>query len=237
MSYISAKDLSIGYDGKPVLGEIHFQVEKGNYLCVVGENGSGKTTLMKTILGLIPPINGRILYGDGLKKNQIGYLPQQTELQKDFPASGEEVVLSGFQGKMGMRPFYKKEEKKQADLNMERVHIGGLKHKSYRELSGGQKQRVLLARALCAANDMLVLDEPVTGLDPKVTLEMYDLIADLNHLGITIIMISHDLDAAMKYSSHILHIDKKLFFGPTRDYQSSKQGNDFLQTLKEEEDD
>ncbi len=214
MAQLTCQNLCVGYDGKPVLQDLSFQVFAGDYLCVVGENGSGKSTLMKTILGLQPPISGRILTGDGLRKNEIGYLPQQTMVQKDFPASVREIVLSGCQGRCGSRPFYNKEEKQLALDAMDKMQITQLAKRCYRELSGGQQQRVLLARALCATRKMLLLDEPVSGLDPKVTAEMYALIEKLNcEDGITVIMISHDIAAAVQYASHILHIGDTVFFG------------------------
>ena len=214
MAQLTCQNLCVGYDGKPVLQDLSFQVFAGDYLCVVGENGSGKSTLMKTILGLQPPISGRILTGDGLRKNEIGYLPQQTMVQKDFPASVREIVLSGCQGRCGSRPFYNKEEKQLALDAMDKMQITQLAKRCYRELSGGQQQRVLLARALCATQKMLLLDEPVSGLDPKVTAEMYALIEKLNcEDGITVIMISHDIAAAVQYASHILHIGDTVFFG------------------------
>ena len=214
MAQLTCQNLCVGYDGKPVLQDLSFQVFAGDYLCVVGENGSGKSTLMKTILGLQPPVSGRILTGDGLRKNEIGYLPQQTMVQKDFPASVREIVLSGCQGRCGSRPFYNKEEKQLALDAMDKMQITQLAKRCYRELSGGQQQRVLLARALCATQKMLLLDEPVSGLDPKVTAEMYALIEKLNcEDGITVIMISHDIAAAVQYASHILHIGDTVFFG------------------------
>ena len=214
MAQLTCQKLCVGYDGKSVLQDLSFQVFAGDYLCVVGENGSGKSTLMKTILGLQPPISGRILTGDGLRKNEIGYLPQQTMVQKDFPASVREIVLSGCQGRCGSRPFYNKEEKQLALDAMDKMQITQLAKRCYRELSGGQQQRVLLARALCATQKMLLLDEPVSGLDPKVTAEMYALIEKLNcEDGITVIMISHDIAAAVQYASHILHIGDTVFFG------------------------
>ena len=214
MAQLTCQNLCVGYDGKSVLQDLSFQVFAGDYLCVVGENGSGKSTLMKTILGLQPPVSGRILTGDGLRKNEIGYLPQQTMVQKDFPASVREIVLSGCQGRCGSRPFYNKEEKQLALDAMDKMQITQLAKRCYRELSGGQQQRVLLARALCATQKMLLLDEPVSGLDPKVTAEMYALIEKLNcEDGITVIMISHDIAAAVQYASHILHIGDTVFFG------------------------
>ncbi len=221
MAYITAKDLLLGYDFPIISDSLNFTVNSGDYLCVVGENGSGKTTLMKTLLHLIEPLGGQILCGDGLKKNEIGYLPQQSIVQKDFPASVREIVLSGCMNRSTFRPFYNKEEKELARKNMERMNITELASRCYRELSGGQQQRVLLARALCATGKVLLLDEPVAGLDPLATAQMYELIAKLNEEGITIIMISHDIDAAIKYASCILHIGDEIFFGTKDEYVES----------------
>ncbi len=228
MALITVRDLSLGYEGRAITEKLNFTVNAGDYLCVVGENGSGKSTLMKTLLGLREPLAGEILFGDGLKKNEIGYLPQQTVVQKDFPASVWEIVLSGCQARAGLRPFYNKEEKALARENMERMGITDLEKRCYRELSGGQQQRVLLARALCSARKILLLDEPVSGLDPKVTAEMYSLIRQINKEGITLIMISHDLSAAVRYADHILHIGTTLFFGTKEDYLKSEEGKIFL---------
>ncbi len=228
MAQLTCRDLSVGYDGNPVLQDLNFEILAGDYLCIVGENGSGKSTLMKTILGLQPPVSGKIIVGNGLRKNKIGYLPQQTQIQKDFPASVWEIVLSGCQGRCGSRPFYNKEEKQFAAEAMGKMQITQLERRCYRELSGGQQQRVLLARALCATQKMLLLDEPVSGLDPKVTDEMYRLIWELNRSdGITVIMISHDITAAVKYAGHILHIGNTVFFGTKADYLQSPQGRMF----------
>ena len=219
MAQLTCSDLTLGYEGQEILSNLSFSVDKGDYLCILGENGSGKTTLMKTILGLRKPMSGTISVGDGLSRTEIGYLPQQTSIQRDFPASVKEIVISGFQAQLGFRPFYNKTEKKLAEQNMELMGITHLKKRCYRELSGGQQQRVLLARALCATQKMLLLDEPVAGLDPKVTEEMYELIARLNReRGITVIMISHDIDAALQYATHILHIGKEIFFGTRTKY-------------------
>ena len=228
MAQLTCQNLTVGYDGRTVLQGLNFEVNPGDYLCIVGENGSGKSTLMKTILGLQAPISGTILTGDGLRKNEIGYLPQQTQAQKDFPASVREIVLSGCQGRCGSRPFYSKEEKRLAEENIEKMGIGSLTKRCYRELSGGQQQRVLLARALCATRKMILLDEPVSGLDPRVTAEMYGLIETLNREeGITVMMISHDISAALRYASHILHIGDSVFFGTKADYLQSPQGKVF----------
>lgn len=229
MSLITCNNVALGYEGRPIVTDLNFTVESGNYLCIVGENGSGKSTLMKTLLGLRTPIDGELKFGDGLHKNEIGYLPQQTVVQKDFPASVSEVVRSGCLNKCGLRPFFNSAEKARAAANMEKLGITHLSKRCYRELSGGQQQRVLLARALCATTKLLLLDEPVAGLDPKVTHDMYELIESLNrNEGITVIMVSHDVAAALKYSSHILHVSHKpLFFGMTEDYMKTEYGKAF----------
>ena len=229
MSYIEAKNLIVGYEGEAVGDPISFTVNPGDYLCVVGENGSGKSTLMKTLLNLQKPLGGELEVGDGLKKNEIGYLPQQTPVQKDFPASVREIVLSGCQARCGLRPFYNREEKALAEENMKRMDISDLANRCYRDLSGGQQQRVLLARALCATKKILLLDEPVSGLDPRVTSQMYELIEGLNKEGITIIMVSHDIAAAVRYADHILHIGDTVFFGSKEEYLNSREGRYFLE--------
>ena len=225
MAQLSCQDVALGYEGREIVGNLTFSVNAGDYLCIVGENGSGKSTLMKTILGLRAPMRGEIRVGDGLKRNEIGYLPQQTAVQRDFPASVREIVLSGCQSRAGLRPFYNRAEKRLAAENMEKLGIAALSGRCYRDLSGGQQQRVLLARALCATRKLLLLDEPVSGLDPKVTAELYRLIADLNsNDGITIIMISHDISAALRYATHILHIGDEIFFGTRAEYGRVKGG-------------
>ena len=235
MAQITCKNLTLGYDNRAIQEDLNFSISAGDYLCIVGENGSGKSTLMKTLLHLQQPISGSIELGDGLKKNEIGYLPQQTLVQRDFPASVKEIVLSGCQSRCGLRPFYNKEEKRVAREAMERMMIQDLSDQCYRELSGGQQQRVLLARALCAAQKILLLDEPVSGLDPRVTAEMYQLIRELNKKdGITIIMISHDI-AAVKYATHILHIGESCFFGTKKQYLKSSLGKAFTGQEEEEE--
>ena len=231
MAYLTVQNLSVGYDGHPVAEGISFTVSAGDYLCVVGENGSGKSTLMKTLLRLQEPLSGQILPGDGLRRNEIGYLPQKTAVQRDFPASVREIVRSGCQGRCGLRPFYNREEKALAEEAMERMGIAALAERCFRELSGGQQQRVLLARALCATRKLLLLDEPVAGLDPKATAELYELIASLNREGVAILMVSHDL-AAVDYASHILHIGDRLFFGTREAYLESGAGDAWLAQRK-----
>ncbi len=222
MAYITCKDLVLGYDGRVVTEGISFSVGEGDYLCIVGENGAGKSTLMKTILKLNHPMGGSVEYGDGITRKNLGYLPQQTVVQKDFPASVYEIVMSGNLSNLGFRLFYRKEDKLRAEKSMRRLGIWDLKDECYRNLSGGQQQRVLLSRALVATEKLLLLDEPVSGLDPKVTAEMYQLIRKLNQEGVTVIMISHDIEMATRYASHILHLGgEQMFFGTTEEYKES----------------
>ena len=223
MSYISCKNVYLKYENISVVEDLSFNVEAGDYLCIVGENGSGKSTLVKSILGLKETASGHLHFGDGVTGKNIGYLPQQTTAQMDFPASVYEVVLSGCIGRKGTSIFFSKEQRKSAEENMKKLDILSLKKKCYRELSGGQQQRVLLARALCAADKMILLDEPVTGLDPVVTADFYALLKKLNkQYGITVIMVSHDLFAAVNNASHILHLKKtNSFFGTTSEYLES----------------
>lgn len=228
---LECKNVTLGYEGSIVTEGINFSVSKGDYLYILGENGSGKSTLIKALLCLKPQMSGEILTGDGLSRNEIGYLPQQTVVQRDFPASVSEIVLSGCATRTGFRPFFRASDKKLAADIMKRLEIHDLAVHCYRNLSGGQQQRVLLARALCAARKLLLLDEPVTGLDPKATNEMYELIADLNkNDNITVIMVSHDINAAVKYATHILHIGStQLFFGEKKDYLKSEIGKSFIE--------
>lgn len=233
MALITCENLSFGYEGRALLRSMSFSVEAGNYLCIVGENGSGKSTLMRTILGLQPPLSGKVVLGDGLSRREIGYLPQQTLVQRDFPASVREIVLSGCQGRLGLRPFYGLEEKRRAAEAMEKLGITELENRCYRELSGGQQQRVLLARAVCATEKLLLLDEPVAGLDPLATEEMYRLIETLNKEGTTIIMISHDMHYALGHASHILQIGSDWFYGRKADYLRSAVGRNYLRGGRE----
>lgn len=225
---LTCENLTLSYEGEPVVQNVHFDLNAGDYLCVVGENGTGKSTLLKGILGLIPEEKGTVRFC-GVSKTQIGYLPQQTSLQTEFPASVMEVVLSGFAAKRGLRPFYSTSQKKAAVENMALLDIAGLKKCCYRELSGGQRQRVLLARALCPAEKLLLLDEPVAGLDPLITAEFYACIAQINKMrGIAVVMVSHDMENALKYATHILHLkNTQLFFGKTEDYIKT----DFFQSF------
>ena len=216
---IICNNLALGYDGKAVIENLNFEVNEGDYLCIIGENGTGKSTLIKTLLNLIKPMSGIITTGKDWNENEIGYLPQQTELQKDFPASVWEVVLSGTLSKCGYRPFYSKKEKLLAEENIKKMDIWNLRKKCYRNLSGGQQQRVLLARALCATTNLILLDEPTAGLDPKASTDLYNVVQKLNLSGITVIMVSHDIKASIKYASHILHMGKhRGFFGKKDDY-------------------
>ena len=230
MALIRCENVSIGYEGQIVVKDLNFQIASGDYLCIVGENGSGKSTLVKSLLGLKSVEKGQIIFGDGLRQTEIGYLPQQTDVQKDFPASVYEVVVSGRLNSRGIRPFYTSADKKTAFEKMKMLGIEDLSGQCFRDLSGGQKQRALLARALCATKTLLLLDEPVTGLDPIVTAEFYELIQRINkESGIAVVMVSHDIESAVKYATHILHLQEKvLFLGTAEDYQKSRVGRTFL---------
>ena len=219
MPLIKCENVSIGYEGQTVVKDLNFAIEKGDYLCIVGENGSGKSTLVKSLLGLKSVEKGRITFGDGLRQNEIGYLPQQNDTQKDFPASVYEVVLSGRLNSRGFHPFYTSGDKREAVEKMELLGIRDLERQCFRDLSGGQKQRVLLARALW-----------VTGLDPIVTGEFYQLIRRINRdSGIAVVMVSHDIESAVEDATHILHLQETaLFFGTTEDYRRSRIGRKFL---------
>lgn len=228
MTQINCQGLALGYDSALVRG-LNFTVSAGDYLCILGENGSGKSTLMKTILGLQAPLEGTVSWGDGVKSREIGYLPQQTQAQRDFPATVWEVALSGCQGQCGLRPFYNRKEKEKARQSLRRMDMERFTDRCYRELSGGQQQRVLLARALCAARKVLLLDEPVSGLDPAACRDMYEMIDSLNKKdGMTILMISHDMQAALHYASHILYLGEQIFFGTCEEFIRSVPGRQYL---------
>ncbi len=230
MELVRLTDVSVGYEGKPVASHLSLTLNEGDCLCIVGENGAGKSTLMKTLLNLRAPIEGSIVFSDAIARNEIGYLPQQTQVQRDFPATVWEVVLSGCLNRSGLNPFYSKAQKQTAEEWIARLDIRDLKKRSYRALSGGQQQRVLLARALCATKKLIVLDEPVAGLDPIVTADLYALIQRINREnGITVIMVSHDIGAALQYATHILQVSgDSNFFGTVEEYRQSKLGKLFL---------
>lgn len=230
MAQITGEALTLGYDGKAVLRDLNFTVEAGDYLCIVGENGSGKSTLIKGILGLLKPTGGTLTVAEELKKSGIGYLPQQTAAQRDFPAAVWEVVLSGCLKRRQNRPFYSAAERELAKLNMEKLGITDLKDQCYRELSGGQQQRVLIARALCATDKLLILDEPITGLDPSAIQDFYHLVERLNKKdGVAIVMVTHDLKNVLPYASKILHLKQRtVFYGAPAEYEESPEGREFL---------
>lgn len=220
MTLLECKKLALGYEGQSVLRDLYLTVESGDYLCVVGENGAGKSTLIKGLLRLLRPQSGEIIFS--LKEEEIGYLPQQTHIQKDFPASVMEVVLSGFLGQKRFHPIYSKKEKEIAREKLALLDAVPLARSCFRDLSGGQQQRVLLARALTAAGSLLLLDEPFTGLDPAVSAELYDVIDRLNHEhGVTIIMVSHDLAGALEHAGKILHLGEDTFFGTVEEYRKT----------------
>ena len=208
MSVLNCQNLTIGYENKIIQQNLNFEVKKGDYFFIVGENGAGKSTLMKTILGFIKPLDGKVIFGGDVNRKEIGYLPQQTSIQRSFPATVKEIVLSGCQSRLGLLPFYKTEDVARAEQSIIRMGIKEYENTSFKELSGGQQQRVLLARALCAANSVLLLDEPVKGFDSKMRSEMYSLVQELNKEGLTIIMISHDIEASEKYATASLKLER-----------------------------
>ena len=226
---IVCRDVSLGYEGQSVLTHLDLTDRAGDYLCIVGDNGSGKSTLLRGLLGLIAPQSGQILRSPELERGAIGYLPQQTRAQRDFPATVYEVVLSGCLNRKGMRFFYSAAQKSQALMNMGKLGILELKDKCYRDLSGGQQQRALLARALCAAGRLLILDEPVTGLDPAAAQDLYKLLSYLNRKeGMAVVMVTHDLKAALKGARRVLHIGHdSVFLGTAAEYLASPQGRRF----------
>ena len=228
MSLITCENLTLAYDTGVVASGVSFTLEAGSYLCIVGENGSGKSTLLKSMLGLHPVDGGTLTIHPDTRKQGIGYLPQHTPAQRDFPASVREIVRAGCLKKSGLRPFWRVSDKKLADEAMARMGIDHLAGKCYRELSGGQQQRVLLARAYCATGQLIRLDEPIAGLDPMAMTEMYRMIADLNREGVAVVMVSHDVSAAVNYATHILHMSKTTtFFGTTEEYLSTPVGQQF----------
>ena len=234
MSIIEAKDITLAYDGYTAAEHVSFKLEKGDYLCVVGENGSGKSTLLKAVTGEIKPAAGELIIDKTVKKEGIGYLPQQTRAQRDFPATVLEVVLSGCLNRQGLHFFYTPAQRSEAMMNLGKLGILELKDACYRDLSGGQQQRVLLARALCAASQLLILDEPITGLDPAAAQDLYKTLAYLNQKeGMAIVMVTHDLKAALKSARTVLHIGRKgLFTGTASDYLASPQGRRFREELE-----
>lgn len=206
---IICEGLAVGYSGKPLCNGFDLEINNGDYICIVGENGAGKSTLIKTLVGLIPAISGKVLLRGDIDKSDIGYLPQQREMQKDFPASVWEVVLSGCLDRLGFRPFYGHKERKLAADAIRELDLEDIKNESFRELSGGQRQRVLLARAIAGSKKVLVLDEPITGLDPVAAAHLYQLLNRLNQDGTTIITISHDISKALSAANKLLIMNDK----------------------------
>lgn len=230
MSYITCEKVALAYEGRVIVKNLSFTVDCGDYVCVVGENGSGKTTLVKTLVGLKRPSSGKITFGDGLCRKDIGYVPQNILTGRDFPATVYEVVSCGLLNRTGIRPFFTKNEKKRVSDAMARLGIEDIKDRCFRELSGGQRQRVQLARALCATEKLLILDEPASGLDPVITKQLYGIIRELNkNDGVTVVMVSHDIKSAVHNASKILHIDNdSSFFGSADEYRENKMGKHFL---------
>lgn len=229
MPLLTVQNLSLGYEGKTVVNDISFTINSGDFVSIIGENGTGKTTLVKGILGLMGKLSGSIEFSEGVTQSHIGYLSQKTLVSKDFPASVGEIVMSGFLNSKRFGLFYSKEQKKEAAALMKRVGVLNLKNTTFSELSGGQQQRVLLARALCAAKKLILLDEPTTGLDPIASADFYSLLTELNKEGVTVIMVSHDVTGAMRMSSHILYLGKDTnFFGTTHQYLHSNIGKNLM---------
>ncbi len=228
MALLSCENITLGYGTSKIAEQLSFFVNEGDYLCIVGENGAGKSTLIKVCLGLLNGLSGKVAFGEGLKPTEIGYLPQQTAIQKDFPAACKEIVLSGCLNQCGWSPFFSRGQKQMAQKNMERMGISHLADRCYSELSGGQQQRVLLARALCATKKLLILDEPTAGLDSDAAAEMYTLLRQLNQNGITIMMVTHDIPAAIRDATHILRIkEKTAFWGTKHQYQQYMQSSPY----------
>ena len=227
---LKCEHVDFGYENYDVVKDVSLEICQGDYLCIVGENGSGKSTLMKGLLGLLKPTGGSLMVSDDLKRSGIGYLPQQTPAQKDFPATVQEVVISGCLGKRGNRPFYSKKERETAAVNMERLGITDLRKSCYRDLSGGQKQRTLIARALCATDRLLILDEPITGLDPSTTQDFYRVIRHLNREEqVAVLMVSHDIQNIVAQANKILHLKQSvLFYGSVEDYKQTECRREFL---------
>ena len=227
---IRCEHVDFGYENHDAVIDVSMEINPGDYLCILGENGSGKSTLMKGILGLLKPTAGTLVVDEELRRTGIGYLPQQTAAQRDFPATVYEVVRSGCLSHLGRRPFFSRADKALAMENMEKLGIAGLSRKCYRELSGGQQQRVLIARALCATKKLLILDEPITGLDPSAIQELYALIRKMNREDkVTILMVSHDVQNVVHQANKILHLQQRvLFYGSVKDYVKSRAGLEFL---------
>lgn len=232
---IRCEHVDFGYENHDAVIDVSMEINPGDYLCILGENGSGKSTLMKGILGLLKPTAGTLVVDEELRRTGIGYLPQQTAAQRDFPATVYEVVRSGCLSHLGRQPFFSRADKALAMENMEKLGIAGLSRKCYRELSGGQQQRVLIARALCATKKLLILDEPITGLDPSAIQELYALIRKLNREDkVTILMVSHDVQNVVHQANKILHLQQRvLFYGSVKDYVKSRAGLEFLGGDKE----
>ena len=226
---LACRDVSLGYEGQSVLTHLDLSIREGDYLCIVGDNGSGKSTLLRGLLGLLPPQSGEIWRSPDIRRGNLGYLPQQTRAQRDFPATVYEVVLSGCLNQKGMHFFYSPAQKSAALMNMGKLGVLELKDQCYRDLSGGQQQRVLLARALCAASKLLILDEPITGLDPAAAQDLYRLLSYLNRKeGMAIVMVTHDLKAALQSARTVLHIGRTGYFlGTPADYLASPMGRRF----------
>lgn len=230
---LECKNLSVSFDGRPIIEDLSFTVNENDFICIVGENGTGKSTLTNAMLGLIPITSGNIEL-HGICKSDIGYLPQKLKVENNFPASVYEIVMSGFVGKSIFNPFYTKSQKCKAEDSIELLSIDGIKSRPFTELSGGQQQRVLLARAICAAEKLVLLDEPVTGLDAQSSDNFYKLIMHLNsEHGVAVVMVSHDIERSVKFAGKVLHLGAdNYFFGTVDEYKATDYYKNFLKEAK-----
>ncbi len=208
MFLFKCNNLCLGYGSTLIQENLNIQIDKGDYVFILGENGTGKSTLIKTILGFIKPYSGTIEYSPEWDRKKIGYLPQTSEIQKTFPATVKEIVLSGCQSELGIFPFYKKQHIQKAMNNLKKLGMEEYAGRSFKELSGGQQQRILFARALCATASVIIMDEPAKGFDSVTTQKMYEIVGELNAQGVTVITISHDAQAAQKYAGKIIRLEK-----------------------------
>lgn len=230
---LECKNLSVSFDGRPIIKDLSFTVNEKDFICIIGENGTGKSTLTNAMLGLIPITSGSIEL-HGICKSDIGYLPQKLKVENNFPASVYEIVMSGFVGKSFFNPFYTKSQKCKATDSIELLSIDSIKSRPFTELSGGQQQRVLLARAICAAEKLVLLDEPVTGLDAQSSDSFYKLIMHLNsEHGVAVIMVSHDIERSVKFAEKVLHLGTNdYFFGTVDQYKATDYYKNFLKDAK-----
>ena len=224
MSVIEIKNLSFSYHKQKILEDINLSVEEKDFLAIIGPNGGGKSTLLKLILGINPVKSGTVLtFGEVPQKNlsKIGYVPQNTNVNTDFPIKVIEVVLMGHIGTKRPLFGYAKEERLCAMGALAQVGMEEFAEVKIGELSGGQRQRVMIARALCAHPQILILDEPTSSIDIDGQKQIYELLKELNSY-ITIIVVSHDISVIMQYANTVVHINKRLTFHDMSGKQESQ---------------